>query len=483
VVDGEGRYLACSDPSRAQGLESVDPSCLVPGPKRVRSEGSEYYAASKPVAGTSWRLLYLRAASEADAPMTAFLGSLVAFVIAALACTIAASVLMWKNIATPLSALVSRIDLIAAGRYSERVEGQFSREFVEIGKAFNAMADSIEKRDRELLRSEERYRLLFFRNSVPTLVINPENSVICDANDAALAYYGYSREELTSLVASDIDESPSEPVLAAAVSGAANRFLLRHRLRSGEVRDVELYASSVEIDGLVRLYCVIFDVTQRRIAEERMVKALEERTLLLREVYHRVKNNLQIISSLLNLQAETVADPEALRTLRTAQERVYAMSLAHELVYQMDDFASMNLASYIERVLGNLLAAYGLPEKAASIRLCPMKLELDRAVPFGLALNELVTNAFKYAGPSVSKPIAIRLEFVDDGGVKTALFSVEDQGPGIPSKIAAAGEKQGSLGLSLITALAKQLGGSALWLSRAEGPGTRAILRFPVIAK
>jgi two-component sensor histidine kinase len=159
------------------------------------------------------------------------------------------------------------------------------------------------------------------------------------------------------------------------------------------------------------------------------------------------------------------------------------MSLAHELVYQMDDFASIELASYTERVLGNLLVAYGLPEAAASIELCPMKLELDRAIPFGLALNELVTNAFKYARPSAAKPVSIRLELREEEGRETALFSVEDQGPGIPIEIAKAGEKAGSLGLSLIGALAKQLGGSASWLSREGGPGTLAVMRFPVESK
>jgi PAS domain S-box-containing protein len=486
VVDGEGRYLACSDPSRAQRLESVDPSCLVPGPKRIRSEGSEYYAASAPVPGTSWRLLYLREASKAEAPMIAFLGSLVALAAAALACTAAISLLAWKNIATPLAALVARIDSIAEGRYSERVEGSFASEFMEIGRAFNEMAGSIEKRDRELLRSEERYRLLFSRNSVPTFVVDPEALALRYANEAALAYYGYSREEFSSLVISDIDEAPRDTILAnaaASVRGEAGCFLARHRLRSGEIRDVELYASPVELEGRISLYCVIFDVTQRRIAEEKTAQALAERTLLLREVYHRVKNNLQIISSLLNLQAESVSDPISLQTLRTAQDRVYAMSLAHELVYQMNDFASLELGRYIDRVVGNLLVAHGLPEGAANIAACPMKLELERAVPFGLAMNELVSNAFKYAGPSASRPVAIRLEVLEEGGRQTALFTVEDQGPGVPADIAQAGEKPGSLGLSLIGALAKQLGGSASWKGREGGSGTLAVLRFPVADK
>jgi two-component sensor histidine kinase len=99
--------------------------------------------------------------------------------------------------------------------------------------------------------------------------------------------------------------------------------------------------SPIEFEGEAELYCVVFDVTQRRMAEERTAKALAERTLLLREVYHRVKNNLQIIASLLNLQANGIADSTALYSLRVAQDRVYAMSMAHELVYQVEDLSSL----------------------------------------------------------------------------------------------------------------------------------------------
>ena len=483
VVDGKGRYLACSDPSRAQGLERVDSSCLVSVLARVKSEAVEYYALSKPVPGTAWRLLYLRSATEADAPMRAFLNSILALVAIALVGTAAISILAWRTISTPLSSLVSRIDLIAEGRYAERVEGRFSSEFMEIGRAFNAMADSIEKRDRELIRSEERYRLIFYRNRVPTLVLEPETGAIRDANDAALAYYGYGKERILGLSISDIDEAPNsflEADVLAAAEGGEGRFLSRHKLASGEIRDVELYASPVELAGVADLYCVVFDVTQRRIAEERMAKALEEKTLLLREVYHRVKNNLQIISSLLDLQAEGHGDAASLKTLQAAQDRVFAMSLAHELVYQMADLASIEVADYAKRLVANLQVVYGMPEGSVATDFMPMQLELERAIPFGLALNELVSNAFKYSSPSPSEPVRIALEIRKEGGKSQALVSVEDSGPGMPKENNSTNGRAGSLGLSLIMALAQQMGGEASWSSGPRGRGTRALLRFPL---
>jgi PAS domain S-box-containing protein len=480
VVDGAGRYLACSDPSRAQARERVDPSCLVPGPTKVESGGSEYYASSKSVPGTHWRILYLRDAALADAPLDAFLRNILALAAAALVCMALISALVWRNITAPFDALVRRIDRIALGRYSERVEGELSAEFKEIGDAFNAMADSIERRDKALLDSEERYRLLFVHNRVPTLIVDPGLLSICDANDAALSYYGYGKEEILSLRLEDLSDAVQAADLRLAASGGRDRCLSRHRLRSGELRDVELYASLIESGGNRRLYCVVFDVTERRLAEERTARALEERTILLREVYHRVKNNLQIISSLLNLQAEGGEDESTMRAFRIAQDRVFAMSLAHELVYQMPDLSSIEAAEYAERLVANLQVAYGVKEGALQVRLEALKLDLERAVPFGLVINELVSNAIKYAKPSVEGPIRVRLELRAGEAGSLAFLAVEDSGPGIPLEILRTGGKGGSLGLSLVNALARQLGGSASWGSGPDGRGALVEIGFPV---
>ena len=484
IVDGRGRYLACSDPSRAQRLERVDGSSLVPGPARVRSEGHEYYASSMALPGTAWRVLYLRSAADADAPMTAFIDGILGTLASALVCTGFIAFFAWRNISTPLSSLVSRIDRIAEGHYAERIEGESSLEFREIGRAFNQMADSIGKRDRELQRSEERYRLLFHRNRVPALIVEPAAGAIRDVNDAALSYYGYSKEELEALTLGNIDQLPEDALRAKireAVGGGEGHILSRHRLRSGKLRDVELYMSPVELQGEADLYCIVFDVTRRRLAEERMAKALRERTLLLREVYHRVKNNLQIVSSLLNLQTEGLEEAAALRALRLAQDRVYAMSLAHELVYQVPDLAQIEASDYAGQLIANLQAAYAVLEGSVASELRPMRLELERAIPFGLVLNELVSNAFKYAKPSGDRPMRIAFGPSGDGG--SAVFVVEDSGPGMPTDAFEAEGRTGSIGLSLISALSAQLEGTISWGTGPGGTGARAELRFPSTAQ
>jgi PAS domain S-box len=479
VLDSEGRYLACSDPSRAQDLERVDQAFLAPRPAIVVSEGERYYAASSPVPGTSWRLLYLLYAATADAPMTAFMRSIAALVAAALACTVAFTLFARRNISAPLSALVSRIGRIADGSYSERVGQQLFTEFSEIGRAFNEMAESIEARGRELQRSEERHRLLFTGNRVPTLIVSPEDACILDANEAAIAFYGFAKERLLSMRATDLDIAAPvdvEAEIAAAAAGAEGHDSKRHRLASGEIRDVEIYASPIVFEKRTELYAVIVDVTERRLAEERTAKALEERTLLLREVYHRVKNNLQIISSLLNLQADGMTESATLRSLRVAQDRVYAMSVAHELVYQMDDLSTLRIEDYAVRLVSNLRIAYGVADEGVRTSFEPMALALEKAIPFGLALNELVSNAFKYAAPSPETPVLVSLELeAREGGGHLARFRVSDSGPGMKVELA----PPGALGLSLVNALAKQLGGESRWSAGRSGAGIEAEISFP----
>jgi len=479
IVDGAGRYIACSDPQRALRMERVDPALLAPGPAPKLSPGGEFFASSAEVPGTGWRVLYLRSAEAAEAPISMFIVATALIGLASVGISGLLSLFLWSRVSSPLSSLSGRIDRIADGRYGERIGEGFSGEFREIGLAFDSMAESIERRDREILESEERYRTLFAKSIVPTLVIDPSDGALCDANEAAVRYYGYPREELLAFTAMDIDGTPPgelKSLGAAASSGERTCFLTRHRLAGGAERDVELYASPVVIGGAERLYCTVFDVTQRRIAEDKMAAALEERTLLLREVYHRVKNNLQIISSLLSLQAQSCADEATADAFRLAQDRVYAMSVAHELVYQMGDLASIEIAQYTRKVVSNLRMAWGVAEGSLSLSLSPLSLELEWAIPYGLALNELVSNAFKYASPSPATPVRISLE----SGGGSAVLAVEDSGPGVPRELMERGEKKGSLGMMLISALARQLGGAASWSPGEGGSGTRAAISFPL---
>ncbi|WP_227609480.1 sensor histidine kinase [Hymenobacter translucens] len=191
-------------------------------------------------------------------------------------------------------------------------------------------------------------------------------------------------------------------------------------------------------------------------------------TLLMRELHHRVKNNLAIVSSLLNLQSSRLTDAAAARAVREGQQRVEAMGLIHQRLYQTADVTTVDMTSYITNLVEGLLAAYGYDDSRFDLVLeldLPTH-EVDQAVPLGLIINELVTNALKYAYQNVARPI-LRIRLVaapgsDAGGL---LLEVEDNGPGIdPAQWQA---PDTSFGKQLILALSEQMGGTVTMRNQA----------------
>jgi two-component sensor histidine kinase len=202
---------------------------------------------------------------------------------------------------------------------------------------------------------------------------------------------------------------------------------------------------------------------------------LREKTVLLNEVHHRVKNNLQVISSLLNLQAAHSGSAEAHAVLAESQRRVRAMALIHELLYERKDYSHVHLGSYCER-LGRLLVQ-SLEGAGSDITLrlegtsAEIYLDLQRAIPCGLVVNELVTNAVKHAfSDGRSGEICIALHESASG---EASVVVSDTGVGLPDGFDPANAK--SLGFQLLPLLVDQIQGT---LTIGEGPGTRFEIRF-----
>ena len=199
------------------------------------------------------------------------------------------------------------------------------------------------------------------------------------------------------------------------------------------------------------------DVTASRLAEEQIKASLKEKEVLLKEIHHRVKNNLQIISSLLSLQGSEIEDTRASQSFRESQDRVKAMALIHERLYQSRDLAKIDFAGYVSNLTGHLLRSYRVNSSTVRLNLevesIPMN--LDVAIPCGLIINELVSNALKYAFPS-GKGGEIHVRFADENESSLRLV-VRDNGVGFPE--IADVEKNESLGLKLVRSLTEQLGG------------------------
>lgn len=201
---------------------------------------------------------------------------------------------------------------------------------------------------------------------------------------------------------------------------------------------------------------VAHDITVKKKAEQEIIDSLKEKEVLLKEIHHRVKNNLQIISSILNLQSSFVHDEKILDLLQESRNRIRSMAIIHENLYRTTNFSSINFSSYIKNLSISLLASYRINEKNVELD-CEMDevdLELDQAIPCGLIVNELITNSIKYAFPNDRKgKIVIRIEEKDN---KIEIL-VKDDGVGLPENYDI--EKSDTLGLQLVLTLVQQLDG------------------------
>ncbi|MBP7734338.1 MAG: PAS domain S-box protein [Spirochaetes bacterium] len=210
------------------------------------------------------------------------------------------------------------------------------------------------------------------------------------------------------------------------------------------------------------------DITERKIAEEIIKESLREKELLLKEVHHRVKNNMQIIMSLLRMKADKVRDPEIARLFQDSQNRIYSMALIHERLYQTEDFTRIDFNDYTRSLIEELFCMYDVAMNRITYRLDidDIHMGIDQAIPFGLVINELVTNAIKYAFPAGATDhgeISIRMSKAN-GSIET---QVSDNGIGILESVDY--RKMESSGLTLVhMIIEKQLQGT-IKLSREKG--------------
>lgn len=234
-----------------------------------------------------------------------------------------------------------------------------------------------------------------------------------------------------------------------------------------------LQALARQIMTQLELRRALLDITKGNAARERLQASLDEKEVLLKEVHHRVKNNLQLISSLLSLQASRVADPATASLFADSRHRVRSMAMVHENLYRAGNFAEIAMQAHIESLCAQLGRAYGLPGVDIEADSDDVALDLDRAVSCGLIVNELVSNALKHAfSAGRSGHVSISFKGQPDG---TCNLAVADNGIGLSDRVDMADPT--SLGLQLVRDLVEQLDG-ALFVERREGEGTRFVVTF-----
>lgn len=347
-----------------------------------------------------------------------------------------------------------------------------------------------------LQESERKFRSLYEATSDAVMLLD-EEGFLFDCNRATLAMFRCpTKEELCGKHPKDMSP-PFQPndgdteslvtiQIAIAIETGNARFEWVHRRLDGTEFPAEVLLTAMEfgrvpnnnsnkiIGGTKVLQAVVRDITERKRDEEQIKASLAEKEVLLKEIHHRVKNNLQVISSLLRLQSRYIQDGTVMEMLKESQNRVRSMALVHEQLYQSQDLSRIDFAEYIHNLASNLFQAYQVNAKGVklNLKLAPAFLNIDTAVPCGLIINELVSNSLKYAFKDRNfGELTIKFER-DDRDL--FLLTVSDNGRGFPENLDY--KNSGSLGLRLVCSLARQLRGN---IELLPGTGTVFQISFP----
>jgi PAS domain S-box-containing protein len=342
-----------------------------------------------------------------------------------------------------------------------------------------------QRAEQKLKESEERFRALI-ENSSDGIALISKDATILYTSASTRRLLGYSAEELVGRDALEL----MHPHDLASVRKCFNELLrrpghtisrqLRYKHRDGSWRWIEATGKNLLAEPSVQAIVSNYrDITERREVQELIKTALRQKEALLKETHHRVKNNLQVISSLLQLRSATIKDQQALGALRESQGRIKSMALIHERLYRSDHLARIDLAEYLRGLVCEIFRSYEVDPEAVRFRVEADELFVgpDTAIPCGLIVHELVTNSLKHAfGPrerdNKNGEVAISL-IPQDGNCVTLI--VRDNGGGLPKHIYFG--SPGSSGLHLVKAMVEQLGGAVEILTTN---GTEFRLTFPI---
>ena len=344
------------------------------------------------------------------------------------------------------------------------VDIELSVNFDEVlGEVFFSFVRDISKRKRDqanLQKSEELYRLIA-ENSVDAIWQFSLDGTLDFINAAGASMYGYGVHEMENMAISSLLSEKSlakgKGLIGRVLDGQEVRGQIYMKHKKGHEFPISFTLAPIKKQGnIVGGTGIGHDITEKiREEEEELRKSLLEKESLLKEIHHRVKNNLQIISSLLFLQGQKSEIPEVHAAINDSQNRVRAMALIHEKLYSRDNLAEIDLGDYIKTLVGHLADTMGRPEGqiVVDVGTVDVRLSIDTAIPCGLIINELVTNSLKYAfSDDGLATVNVSLRLLADGRISVI---VVDDGPGLPSEFN--GKSSKTLGLGLVDSLRGQL--------------------------
>ncbi len=336
----------------------------------------------------------------------------------------------------------------------------------------------LERRKVELqLLQAQKFTRNLIESSLDMICASDINGNVIEFNEAAQKTFGYKAEEVLGKRVEFLYANPQDrlDVMLQLYSGAGSfAGEVLNRKKSGETFHAFLSASVLKNENgeVIGSMGVSRDISELKKADKQIKQSLREKEVLLKEVHHRVKNNLQVISSILNLQSSFVKDANTLAMLKESQNRIKSMAFIHESLYQNKDFSHIDFSEYVINLAKNLVHSYEIYSDQIDLKLDVGKvfLNLDQAIPCGLIMNEIISNALKYAFPKGRKGvIGIKIR---SGEEETSLV-LSDDGVGLPPHVNYRDTE--SLGLQLVMSLVEQLSGK---IELDQQHGTKYIITF-----
>ncbi len=334
--------------------------------------------------------------------------------------------------------------------------------------------------ERKIIQQQIQFQAILMENITDAIIYTDTNHVIKSWNYAAAELYGWKAEEILNkkgpeYLRSEYLDTDQESVLKTInENGNWTGELIEYKKNGKPVNILASYSFVKDSNGMLAGYLSVNrDITILKNAEEKIKASLKEKEILLKEIHHRVKNNLQVISSLLKMQAGYIKDPLALDYFKISAQRVKSMALIHEQLYRSADLSKIDFEIYIKKLTTHLFQTFGVNPRSIgiNIKVKNVKLSIDTAIPCGLLVNELVSNSLKHGFTAGRKgTIEIKMEKCKE---ENYILSVKDNGVGFPENVDFRNTE--TLGLQLINTLTEQVEGN---IELKQDSGTEFIITF-----
>ena len=434
--------------------------------------------------GESWYVVCYRKMSRVQAPAVESVRLVLLTGLSMIIALVLISFFIGRRFSKPLALLVRATEKIGKGDFEYRIKENWDEEFNSLAGSFNNMADelkrsttSIEKLEKEIIerkkaeqsarQNQERFQFIY--ENVPVLIDAFDDKGQCILwNKECVKTFGWTIDEINAQK-DTLSLFYPDPVVREEVIKTINEPDGKFRqwqtiAKNGNVLTT-MWANYALPDGM--MFSMGLDITEQEKTKKKIETSLKEKETLLSEIHHRVKNNMQVIISLLRLQSGKVDDKQIVNMLKESENRILSMALVHEQLYQAQDFSNINFNEYIKNLVNGMFISYGIDVNKIKLNISCIDifLDIENAIPCGLIINELVSNSLKYAFNDQKKG-KIEISVIAEGKDEIEL-NISDNGAGIPSDIDIYNTK--SMGLHLVRVLSEDSLEGKMALDRKHG--------------